>query len=68
MPNKIHQQLEQLAKEIAAMANFQGGMILLGVEDDGTVSGIQREQLEEWVMNALQNKIHPQKHLAYLGY
>ena len=50
---------EQLAKEIAAMANFQGGMLLLGVEDDGTLSGIQREQLEEWVMNTLQNKIHP---------
>jgi len=27
---------EQLAKEVVAMANFQGGMILLGVEDDGT--------------------------------
>jgi ATP-dependent DNA helicase RecG len=50
---------EQLAKEIVALANFQGGRVLLGVEDDGTISGIHRENLEEWVMNVIQDKIHP---------
>ncbi len=50
---------EQLAKEIVAMSNFQGGKVLLGVEDDGTVTGIQRPALEEWVMNVVQDKIHP---------
>ena len=50
---------EQLAKEVVAMANFQGGRVLLGVEDDGTISGIQRGNLEEWVMNVFQGKIHP---------
>ncbi|MCQ8105302.1 putative DNA binding domain-containing protein [Methylomonas sp. SURF-2] len=50
---------EQLAKEIVAMANFQGGKVILGVEDDGTVSGIQRPNLEEWVMNVMQDKVHP---------
>jgi len=50
---------EQLAKEVVAIANFQGGRVLLGVEDNGTVSGIQRQDLEEWVMNAFQSKIHP---------
>lgn len=50
---------EQLAKEVVAMANFQGGIILLGVEDDGSISGIQRNNLEEWVMNVFQSKIHP---------
>ncbi len=50
---------EQLAKEVVAMANFQGGRLLLGVEDDGTITGIQRENLEEWVMNIMQDKIHP---------
>lgn len=44
---------EQLAKEIVALANFQGGVILLGVEDDGTITGIQRENLEEWVMDTV---------------
>ncbi|AWY02195.1 transcriptional regulator [Marinomonas primoryensis] len=50
---------EQLAKEVVALSNFQGGRVLLGVEDDGTISGVQREDLEEWVMNVFQNKIHP---------
>jgi ATP-dependent DNA helicase RecG len=50
---------EQLAKEVVAMANFQGGRVLLGVEDDGSISGIQRPRLEEWVMDVFQSKIHP---------
>ncbi len=50
---------EQLAKEIAAMANFQGGRVLLGVEDDGSISGLQRENTEEWVMHVIRDKIHP---------
>ena len=50
---------EQLAKEIVAMANFQGGRVILGVEEDGTISGVQRNHVEEWVMNVIQDKIHP---------
>ena len=42
---------EQLAKEIVALVNFQGGRILLGVEDNGAISGLQRPDTEEWVMN-----------------
>lgn len=44
---------EQLAREVVAFANFQGGRILIGVEDDGTVSGIQRDDLEHWVMDTV---------------
>lgn len=51
---------EQLAKEVVAMANLRGGMILLGVEDDGSISGIQRNNLEEWVMDTVFGaKVHP---------
>ncbi|MBK3433434.1 putative DNA binding domain-containing protein [Pseudomonas fluorescens] len=51
---------EQLAKEIVALANFQGGRLLLGVEDDGTISGIQREDLEIWVMDTVFGRyVHP---------
>ncbi|NOQ46723.1 MAG: transcriptional regulator, partial [Desulfobulbaceae bacterium] len=50
---------EQLAREIVAMVNFQGGRVILGVEDDGTISGLQRENCEEWVMNVIRDKIHP---------
>ena len=51
---------EQLGKEIVALANLNGGMILLGVEDDGTISGIQRPNLEQWVMDTVFSaKVHP---------
>ncbi len=50
---------EKLAKEIVAMANFQGDRVFLGVEDDGDISGLQRKNTEEWVMNVVRDKIHP---------
>ncbi len=51
---------EQLAKEIVALLNCQGGHILLGVEDDGTVSGIQRPDLERWIMDTVFGRfVHP---------
>lgn len=51
---------EQLAKEIVALANFQGGRLLLGVEDDGAISGIQRNDLETWVMDTVFGRyVHP---------
>jgi len=50
---------EQVAKEIVAMVNLKGGRLLLGVEDEGTISGIQRPQPEEWLMNIFATKVHP---------
>ncbi|WP_257288570.1 MULTISPECIES: RNA-binding domain-containing protein [unclassified Endozoicomonas] len=50
---------EQLAVEVVAMANLKGGMLLMGVEDDGSISGIERDKHEEWVMNAIADKVHP---------
>ena len=52
---------EQLAREIVALANVQGGRLLLGVEDDGSITGIQREDLETWVMDTVFGRyVHPQ--------
>jgi len=51
---------EQLAKEIVALANLQGGRIILGVEDDGTISGIQQHNTQEWVLNIFRDKVFPQ--------
>ena len=51
---------ERLAIEIVALANFRGGKLVLGVEDDGTVTGIRRDDLERWVMDAVfGRKVHP---------
>jgi ATP-dependent DNA helicase RecG len=51
---------EQLAKEIVAFANVQGGRILLGVEDNGQITGLQRLDAQEWVLNIFRDKVHPQ--------
>ena len=50
---------EDIAKELVAFSNFGGGSLLLGVEDDGTISGLVRANLEEWVMNVCRDKIRP---------
>ena len=51
---------EQIAKEIVALANFQGGCLLLGVEDDETITGVQRDDLERWVMDTVFGRyVHP---------
>lgn len=52
-------QNHDLAKELVAFSNFEGGIVLLGVEDDGSVSGITRDKLEEWVMTACRDKVRP---------
>jgi len=46
---------EQLAKEIVVLANLQGGKIIHGVDDTGSVTGISRPNLETWVMDHLKN-------------
>ena len=48
-----------LAKALVAFSNLDGGMVLLGVEDDGSITGLTRDPLEEWVMNACRDKIRP---------
>lgn len=50
----------QLAKELVAFANLGGGKVLLGVDDDETVFGLTRPDLEEWVMQACRDKIRPE--------
>ena len=52
---------EALAKEIAALLNLRGGHILLGVEDDGSVSGLTRDPMraEEWVMTICRDHLRP---------
>ena len=49
-----------LAKELTAFSNSGGGIILIGVEDDGKISGIsKRLDIEEWAANVARNNIIP---------
>lgn len=49
----------ELAKALVALSNLRGGQILLGVEDDGTVSGVQRADVDEWVLTCARDKVRP---------
>ena len=44
---------EHLARKIVAFANMNGGVIVLGVEDDGAVSGVTRNNLQAWLMDTV---------------
>ena len=54
-------QPEFLAKEMAALLNLEGGVILLGVDDDGQISGMarDRQRMAERVMHVAQQNIQP---------
>jgi len=51
---------EQLAKEVVALANLQGGRIFIGIEDDGAIAGLQHDNTQEWVLNTFRDKVYPQ--------
>ena len=48
-----------LAEEFVSFANFDGGLLLLGVEDDGTISGCRRSDIEDFTINVCRNNIRP---------
>ncbi len=51
---------EALAKEIVSFVNMNGGRILLGVDDDRTISGTSRKNLQAWVMDGVVGRfVHP---------
>ncbi len=51
---------ESLAKEMVAFANSLGGSILLGVDDDGQISGVpDAQKTEEWVAQITRAHVIP---------
>ena len=48
-----------LAKTLAAFLNLEGGTVRLGVEDDGSLSGVTGDGVEEWVVELCRAKIEP---------
>ncbi|MCQ3807856.1 MAG: putative DNA binding domain-containing protein [Acidimicrobiaceae bacterium] len=51
----------KLAAVIAGLLNLEGGHVLLGIEDDGVVSGLSREtaRAEEWIMQVARDHLEP---------
>ena len=53
---------EEMAGEMVAFANAEGGVIFLGVDDDGVVRGIPPERagdVEAWAINIASNNCDP---------
>jgi len=52
---------DSLAKEMSALLNHEGGWILLGIDDDGGIFGLDksREETEQWVMNIASRNLQP---------
>jgi predicted HTH transcriptional regulator len=51
---------QKFAKEISAMANTKGGVLLVGVDDDGTIVGVESEKYEvDIIVEACQFWINP---------
>lgn len=52
---------QRIAKEIIALANTDGGRILLGVDDDGTLKGVDDASEEEFMLrHAVKNHCWPE--------
>ena len=52
----------ELAKELVAFLNLEGGTVLIGVEDDGSISGTTHDRhhrIEEWVAEVCRAKVEP---------
>ncbi len=52
-------QPQSMAREIVAFLNTTGGIIIIGVEDDKQIPGIDNEKLEEWISYIVRNNIIP---------
>ena len=50
---------KDLGEEIVAFANSEGGTILIGVSDDGNITGITDKKIEETIMNICRNNVVP---------
>ena len=48
-----------LAEEIVAFANFEGGVILIGVDDAGKLMGCKRDDIDEFIVNVCRNNVKP---------
>ncbi len=57
---------ERIAREVIALANTDGGKVLIGVDDDGTVLGVKDAQEEFFAMReALSDRILPSVDLGF---
>ena len=53
--------LDSILKSVSAFANTAGGIILVGIDDDGTIIGLSDTgKIQEQLANAISHRIKPQ--------
>lgn len=59
-PRQVNRICSDIGEALVAFANADGGELLIGVEDDGMISGVpHREEDVERMMNAYKTHVHP---------
>jgi predicted HTH transcriptional regulator len=48
---------EKIAREMCAFANSKGGILLIGVDDDGTITGVNNHYEESYMLDIAANKL-----------
>lgn len=59
MQPRLKDAIWDVAETLAAMANAEGGTVVLGIEDDGTISGVPGRYNLEQVRSQIQSLIRP---------
>jgi predicted HTH transcriptional regulator len=60
--------LPKVAKTLTALANSRGGVVLIGVDDNGQILGINPEEESFMVTQAAQHYVQPALHLSLQEY
>jgi ATP-dependent DNA helicase RecG len=64
-PKKI---AEEIGEALVAFANADGGELVIGVEDDGTITGLPHGESEiTFMLNAVTTHVHPDTHLPMIN-
>jgi ATP-dependent DNA helicase RecG len=58
-PRPVHEVVRDVAEALVAMANADGGTVVLGVEDDGAVTGVPDRYRPDTVRRQIQNLVRP---------
>lgn len=56
----------RIARSIVSFANHKGGTLLIGVDDDGSIAGIQVEEERHMVSDCLRHYVRPELDLQIL--
>jgi ATP-dependent DNA helicase RecG len=64
-PRPIPEVVRDVAEALVAMANADGGTIVLGVEDDGAVTGVPDRYHPDTVRRQIQDLVRPRLHFRF---